>query len=74
MRSPKGLTPLLIAAQQGNIDICGLLLAHGSDVNEVELETKDTSLHEAAFLILISWIKYTKLIINLAICYTMINL
>jgi len=35
VRSPKGLTPLLFAANHGYTDICGLLLAHGSNVNEV---------------------------------------
>ena len=34
MRSPEGATPLLVAAQEGHADICGLLLAHGSNVNE----------------------------------------
>ena len=43
-----GGTPLIAAAQNGHTDICGLLLAHGSDVNEVQLETKLTALHEAA--------------------------
>ena len=48
MRNPQGFTPLLAAAQYGHTDICGLLLAHGSDVNEVELKTKATALHQAA--------------------------
>ena len=52
MRSTEGFTPLLVAAQKGHTDICGLLLAHGSDVNEVEMETKSkdqlTALHFAA--------------------------
>ena len=48
MRTSQGGTPLLVAAQNGHTDICGLLLAHGSDVNEVQLETKLTALHEAA--------------------------
>ena len=42
-----GGTPLIAAAQNGHTDICGLLLAHGSDVNEMELETKTTALHYA---------------------------
>ena len=32
MRSFDGFTPLSAAAQKGHTDICGLLLAHGSDV------------------------------------------
>jgi len=48
MRCPQGLTPLLVAARNGHSDICGLLLAHGSDVNEVDLEIKLTALHLAA--------------------------
>ena len=47
MRNPQGGTPLIAAAQNGHTDICGLLLAHGSDVNEMELETKTTALHYA---------------------------
>ena len=47
-RNFQGLTPLLVAAQEGHTDICGLLLAHGSDVNEVDLKTKLTALHYAA--------------------------
>ena len=48
VRNHLGLTPLLVAAQNGHTDICGLLLAHGSDVNEVDLTTKMTALHNAA--------------------------
>ena len=48
IRNPEGYTPLLAAAAGGNLDICGLLLAHGSDVNEVGLKTKSTTLHLAA--------------------------
>ena len=44
MRSPQGCTPLIAAAQKGHTDICGLLLAHGSDVNEVQLKSKQTAL------------------------------
>ena len=35
VRNPQGFTPLLAAVHNGHTDICGLLLAHGSDVNEV---------------------------------------
>ena len=45
---PQGGTPLSAAAQEGHTDICGLLLAHGSDVNEVHLKSKATALHGAA--------------------------
>ena len=48
MRNPQGGTPLLAATQNGHTDICGLLLAHGSDVNEVRPKTKLTALHTAA--------------------------
>ena len=48
MRSDQGMTPLLAAAHRGHTDICGLLLAHGSDVNEVHPKTKQTALHLAA--------------------------
>ena len=48
MRNPQGGTPLLAAAQNGHTDICGLLLAHGSDVNELRVKTKNTALHAAA--------------------------
>ena len=47
-RSPIGLTPLLVAAQNGHRDICGLLLAAGSDVNEVYPLTQQTALILAA--------------------------
>ena len=63
VRSPEGSTPLLLAAQEGHTDICGLLLAHGSDANyERELNTKFTALfhaatrgHEAVVEALLSW-------------------
>ena len=62
MRSPQGGTPLIAAAQNGHTDICGLLLAHGSDVNEVDTKTKQTALfraaglgHEAVVEALLSW-------------------
>ena len=62
MRNPQGFTPLLIAAQNGHPDICGLLLAHGSNVNEVKPETNSTALHlaagrghEAVVEVLLSW-------------------
>ena len=48
VRSPQGWTPLLAAALKGHTDICGLLLAHGSNVNEVDPDTKHTALHMAA--------------------------
>ena len=48
MRSPQGLTPLIAAAQNGHTDICGLLLARGRNVNEIEPTTKLTVLHLAA--------------------------
>ena len=49
MRNPQGATPLLVAAQFGHADICGLLLAHGSNVNEVDPDTKHRALHLAAW-------------------------
>ena len=48
VRSTQRLTPLLVAAQNGHTDICGLLLAHGSNVNEVLPDTEHTALHYAA--------------------------
>ena len=48
VRSPQGWTPLLAAALKGHTDICGLLLAHGSNVNEVVPVIKTTALHKAA--------------------------
>ena len=48
VRSPEGYTPFLVAAQNGHAHICGLLLAHGSDVNEVLPDTGHTALHYAA--------------------------
>ena len=48
VRSPDGFTPLLVAAQSGHTDICGLLLAHGSNVNETDPSSKQTALHLAA--------------------------
>ena len=47
-RSSDGVTPLLAAARNGHTDICALLLAHGSNVNEVKPDTKETALHLAA--------------------------
>ena len=43
-----GFTPLIVAACHGHTDICGLLLAHGSNVNEVDPDSKHTALHLAA--------------------------
>ena len=48
MRTPQGWTPLLAAARHGHTDICGLLLAHGSNVNEIYPSTKHTALLLAA--------------------------
>ena len=48
MRNPEGHTPLLATAQNGHTDICGLLLAYGSNVNEMLPDIKQTSLHIAA--------------------------
>ena len=48
MRSPQGFTPLLVAARNGHADTCGLLLAHGSNVNEVDPDTRHTALHYSA--------------------------
>ena len=48
MRTSKGFTPLLVAAGYGHTDICGLLLAYGSNVNEVKPGEKHTALHLAA--------------------------
>ena len=48
VRGYKGATPLLGAAQGGHTDICGILLAHGSDVNEVQPKFEWTALHLAA--------------------------
>ena len=42
------VTPLVAAAKNGHTDICGLLLAHGANVNEVEDDSKLTPLHYAA--------------------------
>ena len=48
VRGPQGFTPLLVAAQNGHTDICGLLLAHGSNVNETDPLAKQTALHLTA--------------------------
>ena len=48
VRNFEGFSPLLAAAEKGHADICGLLLAHGSDVNEKLPDTKSTALHAAA--------------------------
>ena len=48
MRNHQGFTPLIAAALFGHIDICGLLLAHGSNVNEVLPDAKQTALHFVA--------------------------
>ena len=48
VRSPQGNTPLIAAAQKGHTNICGLLLAYGSNVNDVDPNTNHTALHLAA--------------------------
>ena len=48
VKNPQGFTPLMAAVQEGHTDICGILLAHGSNVNEVDPDTKHTALHVAA--------------------------
>ena len=48
MRNSGGATPLIAAAQNGHTDICGLLLAYGSNVNAAEPDTKQAALHLAA--------------------------
>ncbi len=48
VRNSEGFTSLYVAAQNGHTDICGLLLEHGSDVNEVDLKAKHTPIHNAA--------------------------
>ena len=48
VRNSGGFTPLLVAAFYGHKAICGLLLAFGSNVNEVVPATKATALHLAA--------------------------
>ena len=48
LRSNTGWTPLLAAARYGHTNICGLLLAHGSNVNEMIPDTKNTALYYAA--------------------------
>ena len=45
-----GWTPLIGAAQHGHTDVCWLLLAHGSKLEEKEFDTENTALHEAAML------------------------
>ena len=62
VRSPEGYTPFLVAAQNGHAHICGLLLAHGSNVDEVMPHTKQTALylasgngHNASVEALLSW-------------------
>ena len=47
-RNTQGFTPLLVAAKNGHADVCGLLLEHGSNVNEVKPDTKHTALHLTA--------------------------
>ena len=47
-RNSQGFSPLLAAARNGHTDICGLLLKHGSNVNETHSISKSTALHFAA--------------------------
>ena len=44
----RGFTPLLAAAQRGHTEVCELLMANGSDLEERESDTQDTALHYAA--------------------------
>ena len=44
----QGFTPLLVAAQFGHTEVCELLLANGSDLEEREPVTLQTALHQAA--------------------------
>ena len=43
-------TPLIGAAMHGHTDLCWLLLAHGSQLEEREFGSENTALHEAAVL------------------------
>ena len=44
----QGFTPLLVAAQYGHTEVCELLLANGSDLEEREPKAQYTALHSAA--------------------------
>ena len=44
----QGYTPLLVAAQYGHTEVCELLLANGSDLEEKMPDTLFTALHYAA--------------------------
>merc|ERR1719234_47983 len=46
--SDDGHTPLLLAADEGHSEMCSLLLAYGSNVEEESPPTKFTALHKAA--------------------------
>ena len=48
MKKYQGHSPLSAAAQNGFTDICCLLLAQGSEMNDLEPYTKQTALHHAA--------------------------
>ena len=48
VRDHQGFTPLIVAARNGHLETCGLLLAHGSNLNEVLPDTKQSALHIAA--------------------------
>ena len=62
-RTQEDFSPLLAAAQNGHTEICGLLLAHGSDVNEIStvmgnitpLHVAAVRGHEATIAALLSW-------------------
>ena len=62
-RTQKDFSPLLAAAQNGHTEICCLLLAHGSDVNEFStvmgnitpLHVAAVRGHEATIAALLSW-------------------
>ena len=45
-----GWTPLIGAALHGHTDVCWLLLAHGSKLEERDFGSENTALHEAAIL------------------------
>ena len=62
VRNDQGMAPLLVAAKYGHTDVCGILLASGSQVNEQQLKSNNTALHIAALRghevvveVLLSW-------------------
>ena len=44
----QGFTPLLVAARFGHTEVCELLLANGSDLEERDPSNQDTALHIAS--------------------------